>query len=247
MRTNAVRRALQAELAAARSRRCGQAPVVLDVGGGSGMWAVPLAVEGASVTVVDPSPDALAVLRRRATDAGCAERIQAIQGDTDVLTDLVPAAGADLVLAHGVLEVVDDLPGAVTALVSATAEGGALSVLVANRFAAVLAWATAGRIEQARQLLAAPEGRLPHEIVQRRLDSRQLGSMLAEAGLTVELLQGDAVLADLVPGSVFDATPDGVQQQRALGELELLAAVTSPLRDVATRLHAMARKPSALG
>jgi S-adenosylmethionine-dependent methyltransferase len=243
VRTNAVRRALDAELAAVRQRR-GEAPSVLDVGGGSGVWAVPLAVAGCSVTVVDPSPDALAVLRRRAADAGCAARVVAIQGDTDVLADLVPAAGADVVLAHGVLEVVDDLTAATFALASATAAGGVLSVLVANRFAAVLARATAGRVDEAHRLLRSHDGRLPHEVVQRRLDATSLESLLLGAGLTVELLQGDGVVTDLVPGSVLDATPANAE---ALAELERVAAVTPPLRDVATRLHALARRPPALG
>jgi len=233
-----VRLALDAEVTAAAGRR-GEPPAVLDVGGGSGMWAVPLAAAGCAVTVVDPSPDALAVLRRRARDAGCAERIAAIQGDTEVLGDLVPAAGADIVLAHGVLEVVDDATVAMAALAAATAPGGALSVLVANRFAAVLARAAAGRVDEARRLLADPDGRLPFEAVLRRLDAERLGSMLAAAGLAVELLQGDGVVTDLMPRSVVDATPAGTA---ALEELERVAAVTPPLRDVATRLHALARR-----
>jgi S-adenosylmethionine-dependent methyltransferase len=246
VRTNAVRRALDAELSAARRRRPERPPAVLDVGGGSGMWAVPLAAAGCTVTVVDPSPDALAVLRRRAADAGCAERITGIQGDTDVLADLVPEAAADLVLAHGVLEVVDDLGAAVTALAAAIAPGGALSVLVANRFAAVLARAMAGRIDEARRLLDAPDGRLAtaHEVVLRRLDTQRLCELLDDAGLTVELLQGDGVVTELVPGSVLEAAPAGTD---ALTELELAAAVTPPLRDVATRLHALARRPATLG
>jgi|SRR5215470_9893685 len=232
------------ELAAARRRRGGGQPAVLDVGGGSGMWAVPLAVAGCSVTVVDPSPDALAVLRRRAQDAACSDRIVALQGDTDVLADLVPAASADVVLAHGVLEVVDDLPASVGALARATAAGGALSVLVANRFGAVLAWAAAGHVDEARQLLDSPTGRLPHEVVQRRLDTERLTSLLLDAGLAVELVQGDGVVTDLVLGSVADATPEG---NEALAELERIAAVTPPLRDVAARLHALARRSPALG
>ena len=44
---------------------------VLDVGGGSGTRAVPLAVAGCPVTVVDSSVNALAILHRRAEDAGC--------------------------------------------------------------------------------------------------------------------------------------------------------------------------------
>ena len=45
---------------------------VLDVGGGTGGLAVPLAALGHRVTVVDPSPDALAALARRASESGVA-------------------------------------------------------------------------------------------------------------------------------------------------------------------------------
>jgi len=243
VRADAVYRALDVEITAVRARR--GLPSVLDVGGGSGVWAVPLARTGCAVTVVDPSPDALAVLRRRAVEAGCAERIVGVQGDTDVLSELVPAGAADLVLAHGVLEVVDDLAAAVAALATATVPGGVLSVLVANRFAAVLARAVAGRIADARQLLEDPDGRLTgpdgsHDGLLRRLDTARLRSLLEDAGLGIELLQGDGVVIDLVPGAMLDATPGAAE---ALAELELRAAVTPPLLDVASRLHAMARRP----
>lgn len=246
MRADAVYQALEAEMTAARDRHPGALVTVLDVGGGSGVWAVPLAVAGCAVTVIDPSPDALAVLRRRATEAGCGERVVGVQGDTDMLAELVPPDGADLVLAHGVLEVVDDAAAAVAALARCTASGGVLSVLVANRFAAVLNRAMAGRLADARQLLDDPDGRLPrrddggHDALRRRLDTDRLRALLDAAGLDVELLQGDGVVTDLVPGATLDASPGAAE---VLAELELRAAVTPPLRDVASRLHAMARRP----
>src|SRR4051812_6793989 len=43
---------------------------VLDAGGGTGGFAVPLAELGHRVTVVDPSPDSLAALERRAAESG---------------------------------------------------------------------------------------------------------------------------------------------------------------------------------
>jgi S-adenosylmethionine-dependent methyltransferase len=244
VRADAVYRALTTEVEAARTRGVAR-PRVLDVGGGSGVWAVPLAVAGCEVTVVDPSPDALAVLRRRATEAGCAERVLAMQGDTDMLSELVDPGSADLVLAHGVLEVVDDVDAAVAALATATTPGGVLSVLVANRFAAVIGWAVAGRLTDARLLLDDPNGCLVHrddggtDALRRRLDASRLDTMLTAAGLRVELLQGDGVLAELVPAAVFDGSPGAAD---ALAALELRAAVTPPLRDVASRLHAMARR-----
>ena len=78
---------------------------VLDVGGGSGMFAVPLARLGHDVTVVDPSADALATLRRRADTAGVGARVRGLQGDGDLLHEVLPAAdataaGFDLALCH---------------------------------------------------------------------------------------------------------------------------------------------------
>ena len=242
MRACAVHRALEAEVAAAR-QRLGAAPRVLDVGGGSGGWAVPLARSGCLVTVVEPSPNALATLHRRATDAGVQESVRPVQGDVDSLSDVVPAAHADLVLGHGVLEVVDDPAAAVQALADATAPGGAVSVLVANRYAAVLVRALAGRLAEALRMLTDPDGRLGSpDPVLRRFDTDGLVALLAASGLSVELVQGDGVVADLIPGGVLEAHPGAAE---VLAELELCAAGRAPLRDIATRLHALARRPAA--
>ena len=78
-------------------------------------WPPPAAL----VTVVEPNPNALATLHRRADDAGVADRIAAVQADSDALGHVVPPGSADLVLAHGLLEVVDDPHGAVAALAGA--------------------------------------------------------------------------------------------------------------------------------
>ena len=241
MRPDAVYRVLEAEVAAARQRRNGQAPRVLDVGGGSGVWAVPLAAAGCQVTVIEPSPNALAALHRRAFEAGVADAITAVQGDTDALDRLVPPGSADLVLGHGVLEVVDDVAAAVAALTTACAPGGAVSVLVANRYAAVLYRALAGRLVDARRLLDDEAGQLPGsgESVLRRFDVAGLEAALRDAGLVVEVLQGHGVVSDVVPGSVLEANPGAAD---ALAQLELAAATRPPLRDVAARLHALGRR-----
>ena len=241
MRSDAIHRALESELDTARRRRGGGTPTVLDAGGGSGVWSVPLAKAGCVVTVVDPTPNALATLQRRAAEEGVADRITAVQGDTDVLGEAAPEGGADLVLGHGLLEVVDDVPAALRDLAACTAPDGALSVLVVNRYAAVLGRLLAGRVPEALRMFRDPDGRLDgsaSDTLQRRFDSDQLTAVLTGAGLSVEVLQGQGAVRDLLPGSALDDDPSAAE---ALAQLEDEAAARPPLRDIATRLHAMAR------
>src|SRR6202000_1240353 len=107
VRTAVVRDGL-AQALARRAAEVGRDSLeVLDVGGGTGGFAVPLAEAGHTVTVVDASPDARAARTRSAADAGVAARVHAVQGDGDALASLVAPASVDLILCHSVLEVVD--------------------------------------------------------------------------------------------------------------------------------------------
>lgn len=231
-RTAVVWSVLDAELA----RRGETALTVVDVGGGTGGFAVPLAERGHAVTVVDPSPDALATLQRRAAAAGVGDRITGLAGDTDTLLDVVPTGRADLVLGHSVLEVVDDPAATLTALASLLVPGGALSLLVANRAAAVLARALGGHLADAERALRDADGRWEDgDGVARRFDAERLVEMVRAAGLYTEQLHGVRVVADLLPGAVADASGDAVRH------LELALAGTPPYRDIATQLHLLAR------
>lgn len=204
------------------------------------MLAVPFAAAGCAVTVVEPNPNALATLSRRAADAGVGDRITAVQADSDALGQVVPAGSADLVLAHGLLEVVDDPKNTVAAMTDAVAPGGAVSVLVANRTAALLHRAIAGRLDEAATLADDPAGRLPAETLLRRYDTDALLALLIDVGLAVELVQGHGVLSELVPGSVLRQDSSA---QDALAALEVRLAPVPPLRDIAARLHVIARRP----
>jgi 2-polyprenyl-3-methyl-5-hydroxy-6-metoxy-1,4-benzoquinol methylase len=211
---------------------------IVDVGGGTGGFAVPLARSGHEVTVVDASPDALAALTRRATDAGVADRVRAVQADADGIADLIPAGTADVVLCHSVLEVVDSPAEVARAIAGVLRPGGAASVLVANRVAAVLARAMGGHLDVAMELLRDPDGRAgARDTLRRRFDVDTASALLTKAGLTIEEIHGVRVVADLVPGTVID------REHEALMAFELATAGVSPFRDIASQLHLLARRP----
>lgn len=208
---------------------------VLDAGGGTGGFAVPLARMGHRVTVVDASPDALAALTRRAADASVADLVTAVQGDGDRLNGVIAADSVDLALCHSLLEVVDEPRDVVAGLSVVLRRGGAASVLVANRAAAVLGRAFGGHLAQAGALLDDRDGRCgDRDTVRRRFDIGTTTALLAAGGLAVEEVHGVRVVADLVPA---DADPAEVLA------FELVAAGRSPYREIATQLHLLARKP----
>ena len=213
---------------------------VLDAGGGTGGFAVPLARAGHRVTVVDPSPDSLAALQRRVAEAGLSDRVIGLQGDLADLPSLAASGSIDLLLCHSVLEVVDDPAEAVANLAAVLRPGGRLSLLVANRAAVVLARALAGHPEEAARALTDPDGRWgPADGVHRRYTSESISALVTTAGLAVEQLHGVRVVADLVPSAALDSEPGGAA---ALLALERALADRLPYRDLATQLHLLARR-----
>jgi S-adenosylmethionine-dependent methyltransferase len=213
---------------------------VLDAGGGTGGFAVPVAELGHRVLVVDPSPDSLAALERRAAEAGVTDRIRGVQGDAGELVGLVDPDSFDVVLCHSVLEVVDDVPAAVAAIAGCLRPGGAASVLVANRNAVVLARAVAGHVAEAHHALADPDGRWgAGDPVPRRFDYAEVVALLERGGLRIDAVHGVRIFADLVPGAVVDSEPGALA---ALRELEAAAAEQPAFRDVATQLHVLASR-----
>ena len=211
---------------------------VVDAGGGTGGFAVPLAEAGHRVTVVDPSPDSLAALARRVAERGLEGRVTGVQGDLSELAGLVPADSADLLLCHSVLEVVDDPADALTGVAAVLREGGRLSLLAANRDAAVLARALAGHPDEAARALTDPSGRFgPTDGMRLRFTAGALTELVAAAGLVVEQLHGVRVVSDLVPSAVLDSEPGGAASLLAL---ERALSSRLPFRDVATQLHRLA-------
>lgn len=226
-------------------RREGDEPLrVLDVGGGTGGAAVWFARRGHHATVVDPSPNALAALRRRATDAGVQERVHAIQADVDALGETVAPGQMDVVLCHNVLEYVDDPRPAVAAIAGVLRAGGVASVLVANRAAAVLARASAGDLVAAREILTGSDGIAgvpgtgPATGLRRRYDPAEARALLVRGGLRVDQVHGIGVLpADCEVGEASAALG-----QERLAELERELADRPPYRDIAAQLHLLGRR-----
>ena len=205
-----------------------EATRVVDLGGGTGVIAISLASLGSGVTVIDPSPDALASLERRTRDAGLGGRIRGRQGDAGDLVELVGMGGADLVICHRVMEVVDSPSAALRAIADVLAPDGALSLVVSQRRSAVLSQALAGHLALARRTWADPD----------RFDHDQILDLVASAGLAPTGSHGLGAIADHVPEAMIEAESGALEE---LSRLEREISQDPAFRALAPYLHVFAR------
>jgi len=259
------------EVLAERAALSGRAALdVVDVGAGTGGYAVRVAALGHHVTVVDPSPDALTAANWRATELGVT--LTAIQGEAADLPAIVGEDAADLVVCHNVLEYVEDPAAAMVAIARVLRPGGTVSVLAANVVGAILQRALAGRYDEAARMLGAPAPIAPAPTVP--------ASGVPASGVPASGVPASAVPAPTVPASVpapadhrrftraeltgliEDAglrvgevrgirvfsglMPGGAladpDAAEALRELEEAAASYPALRDIAARLHVLGHR-----
>ena len=220
---------------------------ILDAGGGTGGFAVPLAGLGHNVTVIDPSPDSLAAAERRAAEMNVP--LSVVQGDVADLATVAGEASADLVLCHSVLEYVDSPADAMASIAQVLRPAGAVSVLAASSVAAVIHRALAGRFDDARRLLAEIGSGSGRPARAGRRDRRGGGAgaggprrftlasvvgLIEGAGLRAGRAHGVRVFADLVPGMFADADPGAAD---ALLALEQAASAHPAFHDIATQFH----------
>lgn len=242
---------------------------VIDLGGGTGGLAVAVAELGHRVTVVDPSPDALAALERRAVDAGVSARIHGSLGDAGTLASLVGTASADVVVCHGVLEVVDEPAQALLAAAAVLRPGGFLSVLVAQHSGAVLARVVAGQIDEAAAMLrvgsfgtgsagagsslasrswagrsgAGRSGPGRSGVGRgggpRRFTRAGLEALVVESGFAVEAVRGVRMFSEHGGSRAIDIQP---RATTLLEDLEAAVCADPDFLPIATQLHLLARR-----
>ncbi|MFC5186370.1 methyltransferase domain-containing protein [Actinomadura harenae] len=212
---------------------------VLDVGGGDGGDALPLADLGHHVTVLDHSAALLARAERAAADAGLTGRVRAVLGDLAEAASLGPVF--DLVLCHNVLHYRDDPARSVAAVARAARPNGAVSLLSPNPAMDVLSRAVRlADPDAALAMLDAPTLRsetFGREM--RRVEADDAARVLGAAGCVVTHRFGIRCVSDLV-------ADDGLKHDPAFAErlerLELALCDREPYLRTARFWHLVARR-----
>ncbi len=220
---------------------------ILDAGSGPGGLARRLACVGHSVTLVDAAPGMLARAEEIAAADAPAVRARLTYAVADV-HHLPPALTTqlyDVVICHNVLEYSPDPSQLLTHLAASLADGGALSLLVANQANPSLQAAIKGLdLAVALQRLTTDVQPAPMFGAAKRVFTVDaLINLCADAGISTLAVRPIRVVADLLP----DAVLTDLAQQPALLALEAALSQRREYRDIGrmtwawgTRIHSAA-------
>lgn len=200
---------------------------ILDAGGGSGAFAIPLAERGHDVTLLEPSGGMLEVARRAIAARGVTVRV--VEGDIARGGEL--ALGPyDVICCHAVLLYLDDPQGALASLRGMARRGTILSILEKNADGLALRPGMAGDYAEAIRLLDDPISAGNLGIPNRARSMSEWTAMLEGTGWQLDDRTGVRLFSDSAPD---DLAPERFD---ALLELERRAGRREPYRSVA-RLH----------
>jgi SAM-dependent methyltransferase len=178
-----------------------RATPVLDLGGGTGVWAIRLAQEGFSVILSDISPGLLARAREKIQAAGLSRLVQIEEADICNLSRHAEAR-LPLVLALGdPLSYCDDATKALREIRRVTTPGGFLIGEVEKRYRGALSPRRAATWPDARRILEEgiarwPEPENPAPI--REFSPSEIEELLKQSGWQLERLYPADLLASLV-------------------------------------------------
>lgn len=218
----------------------GSALRVLDVGGGDGRDAIPLAMAGHQVTILDPAPSWLEAARQRAEQTGVRERVRVVDGSLDDLSAV--GGGYDLVLCHFVLHYRSELADDVRRLASLVGPGGRLSVMAPNPAGRVVMTLVREGPAAAQQELAEP-GWYSHTFSQagRKLEANDVATELERVGLQLLHRYGTRIANDLLADDSAKHDPSFYGE---LERLELALCDKEPFLRLGGAWQLVARRPA---
>jgi len=208
---------------------------ILDVGGGTGAFAIPLAGLGHRVTLLEQSAEWLD--RARSSASAAEVEIDFVNVRLEALADA--ALGPfDVILCHAVLMYVDEPKEALASLRSVAAPDAVLSLLEKNRDGIAPRPGLRGDYAEAHRLLTERESIGGLGVANRASSVGEWLAMLRETGWTVEEWAGVRLFSDLAPDDL-DA-----HAYAALLDLERAAGMKDPYRQMSRLVHVTARAVS---
>ena len=183
-----------------------QSAPILDLGGGTGIWALRIAREGYRVVLVDISPGLLACAREKIEAAGLSKLITIAQADICDLSKFAQAS-FPLVLALGdPLSYCADAERALLEMHRVAADRACLIGDVENRYRAALSERRAQSWQDAKRILLEgvahwPDPENPAPV--RQFTPAEIADLLQRTGWSIISMRPSALLGSIISGKIL--------------------------------------------
>jgi S-adenosylmethionine-dependent methyltransferase len=209
---------------------------IADVGGGNGLDGIRLAQSGHCVTVIDESSAMLAEAERVSRNLGLDGCFDTLQVGFGALAASFDPGTFDVVMAHNVLQFVDDLPGALSELCQIARPGAVVSIICPNRDSEPLRLAIRQH-DLAGALDAIGATRMANDLFRAQthaLCADDVTAAMETAGLTTVQRYGIRCVSDYIVDDSIKSTPSGYA---ALEQLELAMSDQPQFVAIARMFH----------
>ncbi len=200
-----------------------RASPILDLGGGTGVWALPIAEAGYRVVLTDISPGLLDRAREKVDAAGLKDRIEIREADIRDLSAFDDASFPLALVLGDPLSYCGDAELALREILRVTDGSGVLIGDVENRYRGSLSSRRAATWADAREILLEgvarwPDPGMPHDI--RKFATEELKGLLRETGWTVEAMYPSDIVANTVSAEILQEADDSEAVFREMVEAE---------------------------
>jgi ubiquinone/menaquinone biosynthesis C-methylase UbiE len=211
---------------------------ILDAGGGTGFYSMPLALKGHEITILDVSEKMLKKASESAYKHGLSKKVRTIQGSMDCLD--FPDSYFNAILCHlafGYTEPSKTLSEFYRVLEN----GGILSLTVANKYFYSIKESLKGNFSKAEEILQTEHFfESPHGIPEiKTFTKSEIVSLCLETNFEILCIKGIKVMTDYI-SRVSQST-------EILQRLEEKMSTIEDLSSLARHIYLICRKPVARG
>jgi S-adenosylmethionine-dependent methyltransferase len=207
---------------------------ILDAGGGTGFYSMPLALRGHEITILDVSEKMLKQASESAYKHGVSEMVRTVQGSMDSLH--FPGSYFDVILCHlafGYTEPSKTLSEFHRVLEN----GGILSLTVANKYFYSIKQSLKGDFSKAEEILQIePFFESPHGIPEiKTFTKSEIISLCSETNFEILCIKGIKVITDY--------SSEISRSTKTLQRLEEKMSAIEDLSSLARHVYLICRKP----
>jgi len=207
---------------------------ILDAGGGTGFYSIPLALKGHEITIIDISEKMLKKARENAQKHSVQGRVKTVQGSMDHLD--IPDSYFDVVLCHLAFGYTKPSK-TLSEFYRILKNGGVLSLTVANKYYYSVREGLKGNFSKVKEILRAEDFyEAPYGIPEiRTFTKSEIVNLCSDANFEVLRVKGIKVITDYLP--------EIPQKTRTLERLEKIMSEIEDLSSIARHIYLICKKP----